>query len=135
MKTVDAKSDLEIEVIHEDILRGKAGSHDECTYAQTLMRCLNTTKAYVGKTSAKVLVDDHMVRYIVPRAMRDQQLINDVAGASKVTPGKYLLKAPSPSKRLGQTQGSKKKSNKKNSLAPKRAQPVVIEGFRGRIPV
>ena len=101
----DAVHSLGIYINPKDIKRGKAGHPMHCTTAQCISRAIDSDKPRVAvfKYTAYIQMPGltQVRRYAIGTRLRNL-VIEPQDEGTEITPGDYILKAPSGSQRLGQ---------------------------------
>ncbi len=139
LKTEDARSNLVLEVLPDDVKRAKVKNAKCCAFARACKRQMPKVKAaYFFRSTAWLEYEDKMVRYMLPLAVQKEIVSFD--RSQKMEPGTYAISKPSGEQKLGGSKFAKGKSWAARSTAarkegckkmgPKRAVRNKTKGVR-----
>lgn len=123
---INAKRPLKIEITPRDIKSANRKNPSSCVVSQACkgMEHIEEIRTHLSRTYVRSN-EGNWVRYITPRALRDEIIAFDRGGSFE--PGTYVLEAPPKSKSTGKQQGSKKRTK----TGKKRRSAHVISNVRG----
>ncbi|SRR5712692_128581 len=97
---IDADEDLNIEVFKSDVSKSKKNDPANCAAAVASKRILKTeVEVHISRTYVKDPKKKAWIRFVTPASVGRE--ITSFDRSSIFEPGKYVLKAISPSQRLG----------------------------------
>jgi hypothetical protein len=96
LPVIDAKQDLILNVTKEDIGKSKKKDVNFCAIATAGRRNKLFQAVQILRTCANVLVDGKLYHYVLPEREQKEIVCFDRTGI--MAPGKYVLKAPPPSR-------------------------------------
>lgn len=102
-KVVDASNSIPIELLPDDVLKGKRYKPTECAFAKACSRQIRIDGVMINRGSSYLIQGKTAFRFITPENMTRAILDFDKNG--HMQPGRYLLRAPALSSRLGQKRG------------------------------
>lgn len=105
----DADEAVVLGVTDSDIRRGRPKDPFSCALAECGKRQEQVDAAVIRQRSAYLIREGDAVRYSVPVTVRQELVAFDRGG--KVFPGRYELRVPPASQRLGADARQKKKAN------------------------
>lgn len=114
---VDAKNDLRIVILSDDIKKGKPKNFDECVFAQACKRVFNSQKVLFMRSICYISLPDEngnnkVERYLIPEA--GKKVIADFDQGKLPTAGtSFVFKAPTKSVTLDAMKVSQRKHNSK----------------------
>ncbi len=92
----DAGKSITVEILPEDIRKGRARSPGACAAALACKRYFKTKEAFVNVGRTYIRQKDHWLRYLTTGALRSEIVAVDRGG--KFSPGEYTLLKPQPSR-------------------------------------
>jgi len=118
---VDADKPIFIMITPRDIELAIKDDPRRCAVAMACQRQVKAEEVRVHKTKAYVRKGNRWVRYIVPEAVY-RELVAFDRGAT-FEPGTYVLRAPTPSERLGAPHSQARTGNSQHHRTP----PIVMK--------
>lgn len=97
---VDATKDLHIEVIKPDVAHARKNDPNKCAAALSIQRIMKAeAEVHISRTYIKDEKSKVWIRFVTPASISREIISFDRAGGFE--PGKYILKAPNNSMKLG----------------------------------
>lgn len=103
LPVIDAKRDVTLHISKADVSKASIKAPNSCAIAQSCLNKKGVKEARIHLSRAYLRMNDNnWVRFIVPASARSEIVAFDRGGT--FSPGNYVLSAPPPSARLGDTE-------------------------------
>jgi hypothetical protein len=142
-EVIDAKKDLRVMILPDDVKGAKRKDPAECVFARACMRSFRSKKMLFYRSTAYVELPDKNGKKRVERFIMDASMRSLVAafdrGDTVIPEAGFVLKAPSPNRRLDAQLKARRQSTERRRLLngellyPKR--PETRHGVAGTIHV
>lgn len=104
LPVVNSRKSVRLIITPSDVTAGKLKAPRDCAAAIACRRQLRAKEAKVHLGRTYIRSNGEWIRFITPRALRDEIIAFDRGG--KFHPGKFTLSGMQPSKRTGRRQGT-----------------------------
>lgn len=128
-KIIEAKENLEIEVLPVDDKNSKRRDHEACAMAVACKRAYKADGVIISRSVEYLVKDNLAVRFFIPESVSREIVSFDRGGA--FNPGVYHLRKPSESDTLGYRQEVNEDREEKHGHTDKRAKKAKLHRTQG----